>query len=170
MKTVFEEGYEGPVPTDEYFGFIKDPKIKEKVSYFLMDKLRLGGAEYAHINRKRDFKLIGADSGSLHLKNVAAYKEASKHRDTIEKDLDAIHKEVERLIQQHFPKELKDWLRLKNRFHESKLNLLDYLRRTPFKGKYPNIALLLATESGKDSATIQEAQEIDPKAIFQEID
>ncbi|MCM8774777.1 MAG: hypothetical protein NC930_00235 [Candidatus Omnitrophica bacterium] len=52
VKTVFEEGYEGPVPTDAYFGFIKDPALKEKVSYFLMDKLRLGGAEYAHINRE----------------------------------------------------------------------------------------------------------------------
>ena len=31
VKTVYEEGYEGPVPTDEYFGFIKDAKIKEKV-------------------------------------------------------------------------------------------------------------------------------------------
>ncbi len=51
VKTVFEEGYEGPVPTDEYFGFIQDPKVKQKVSYFLMDKLRLSGAEYAHVNR-----------------------------------------------------------------------------------------------------------------------
>ncbi len=42
VKTVFEEGYEGPVPTDKYFGFIKDPKIKEKVAYFLMDHLRIG--------------------------------------------------------------------------------------------------------------------------------
>ena len=40
VKTVFEEGFEGPVPTEEYFGFIKDPKIREKTSYFLMDKLR----------------------------------------------------------------------------------------------------------------------------------
>ena len=31
IKTVFEEGYEGEVPTDQYFGFIKDPKVKEKV-------------------------------------------------------------------------------------------------------------------------------------------
>ncbi len=51
VRTVYEEGYEGLVPTDDYFGFIKDPAIKEKVSYFLMDKLRIGGAEYAHINR-----------------------------------------------------------------------------------------------------------------------
>src|SRR3990167_3837978 len=28
VKTVFEEGYEGSVPSDEYFGFIKDPKVK----------------------------------------------------------------------------------------------------------------------------------------------
>jgi len=51
VKTVFEEGYEGQVPTDKFFGFIKDPTIRQKVSYFLLDKLRIGGAEYAHINR-----------------------------------------------------------------------------------------------------------------------
>jgi len=27
VKTVYEEGYEGSVPTDEYFGFIKDPRV-----------------------------------------------------------------------------------------------------------------------------------------------
>ena len=56
VKTVYEEGYEGPVPTDEYFDFIKNSAVKEKVSYFLMDQLRLGGAEYAHINRKKPAK------------------------------------------------------------------------------------------------------------------
>ena len=51
VRTVFEEGYEGPVPTDDYFDFIKDPETKRKVSYFLMDRLRIRAAEYAHINR-----------------------------------------------------------------------------------------------------------------------
>ena len=74
VKTVFEEGYEGPVPTDKYFGFIKDPKIKEKVAYFLMDHLRFGGAEYAHINRTKDFILVGADSLKLHKENVDQYR------------------------------------------------------------------------------------------------
>ena len=51
VKTVFEEGYEGPVPTDDYFGSIQDPELKRKVAYFFLDHLRIGGAEYAHINR-----------------------------------------------------------------------------------------------------------------------
>ncbi len=51
VKTVFEEGYEGPVPTDKYFDVIQDPVIREKVAYYLMDHLGIGGAEYAHINR-----------------------------------------------------------------------------------------------------------------------
>ena len=41
VRTVYEEGYEGPVPTDELFGFIEDPEVKQKVSYFLLDKLRI---------------------------------------------------------------------------------------------------------------------------------
>ena len=59
VRTVFEEGYEGPVPTDEYFGFIKNPALKQKVSYFFLDHLRIGGAEYAHINRKLGVRVEG---------------------------------------------------------------------------------------------------------------
>ncbi|MFZ5801692.1 MAG: HEAT repeat domain-containing protein [Candidatus Omnitrophota bacterium] len=53
IRTVFEEGYQGPVPTEKFFGFIKDPVLRERVSYYLLDKLRIGGAEYAHINRNK---------------------------------------------------------------------------------------------------------------------
>ncbi len=34
VKTVYEEGYEGPVPSDEYFGFIKDPRSKKRFPIF----------------------------------------------------------------------------------------------------------------------------------------
>ena len=78
VKTVLEEGYEGPVPSDAFFSVFKDPQAKEKVAYFLMDKLRLGGAEYAHVNRTQDFDLIGIDSIALHKKK---YRLVSKvHR------------------------------------------------------------------------------------------
>jgi len=51
VKTVFEEGYEGVVPTDELMKTVADPAVKRRVSYYLMDQLLIGGAEYAHINR-----------------------------------------------------------------------------------------------------------------------
>jgi len=62
VRTVFEEGYEGPVPTDDFFGFIEDPKLKQKTSHFFLDKLRLGGAEYAHINRITDKGIRNTDN------------------------------------------------------------------------------------------------------------
>ncbi len=143
VKTVLEEGYEGEVPTDEYFGFIKDPAVKEKVSYFLMDHLRIGGAEYAHINRKSatvrggsagnsggDFKLIGADSIKLHLENISWYKESAKRKRETDQDIDLLARKIDSLIKQYFPKELKEWLKLQKRHHEDKLGLLDYLKRT----------------------------------------
>jgi len=52
VKTVFEEGYEGPVPTDEVYKSLTEPRTREAVSYYLLDHLRIGGAEYAHINRE----------------------------------------------------------------------------------------------------------------------
>ena len=51
VQTVLEEGYEGPVPTDALFEKITEPAVKQRVAYFLLDKLRIGAAEYAHINR-----------------------------------------------------------------------------------------------------------------------
>jgi len=86
VTTVFEEGYEGEVPTDEFFGFIKDEEVKEKVAYFLMDKLRIGGAEYAHINRKQDFKLIGADNINLHLENIEWYRKSAQNKEQTAKE------------------------------------------------------------------------------------
>ena len=50
VKTVFEEGYEGVVPTEDYYGDLKGADEREKVSYYLLDQMRIGGAEYAHIN------------------------------------------------------------------------------------------------------------------------
>jgi Ser/Thr protein kinase RdoA (MazF antagonist)/SAM-dependent methyltransferase len=128
IKTVFEEGYEGPVPTDKFFGFIKDPKTKQKVSYFLLDKLRVGGAEYAHINRTSDFKLIGVEDLKLYGENIKCYQESSRNRKDIEEDLGELFSRITVLANQYFPKDLKSWLKRKELFSEGKLPLLNYLR------------------------------------------
>ena len=157
VKTVFEEGYEGPVPTDKYFGFIKDAKIREKVSYFLMDHLRIGGAEYAHINRaamardremgkgeretirqafpvprspKSDWQLIGADSVKLHLENIAQYGRSAERNKGIHADLAVFEKELKSLADGRFPRPLKAWLKTKEEFDAKKLDLFTYLART----------------------------------------
>ncbi|MSR77394.1 MAG: pyridoxal-phosphate dependent enzyme, partial [Candidatus Omnitrophica bacterium] len=215
VKTVFEEGHEGPVPTDEYFGFIRDPKIKEKVSYFLMDKLRLGGAEYAHINRKRqegrskkeegrkfknlpssifslpsDFRLIGVDSQKLHKQNIRSYRRASRHQKEIGEDLDALRQELGKLAQQHFSREFKDWLKLREKYQDGKIQLMDYVRRAakmrpqstvprrqipPPKnhgpwtvdrgGNYPILQLLISDRS----EALAVLGQIKPEKIFEEI-
>ncbi|MFH0985086.1 MAG: NAD-dependent epimerase/dehydratase family protein [Candidatus Omnitrophota bacterium] len=149
VKTVFEEGYEGPVPTDKFFGFIKDPAVKQKVSYFLLDKLRIGGAEYAHINRATsqeprateklvrgtgdvdrgtNWQLIGVDDLKLYSENIGAYQRASVNRQGTEEDLRELFSQITILANQYFPRELKTLLKAKERFGERKLPLLDYLR------------------------------------------
>ncbi|MBU9889721.1 MAG: hypothetical protein KTQ49_07625, partial [Candidatus Omnitrophica bacterium] len=159
VKTVFEEGYEGTVPTDEFFGFIQDPVLKQKVSYFFLDKLRIGGAEYAHINRathnaqrktgevlslrvERDtlpavqsaataeWQLIGADSLELHKANVDQYRFSAMKQEAIARDLKALQKELKQLADRRFPKPLKEWLKLREQFDAKKLDLLTYLTRT----------------------------------------
>ena len=127
VHTVFEEGYEGPLPTDQYFEFIKDPELKRKVAYFFLDHLRIGGAEYAHINRATghaprtsekiargpggvvrgtDWQLIGADSIQLHKENVLQYRASAEKKEAIIRDLKALGKEVQSLADKRFSKEL----------------------------------------------------------------
>ena len=162
VNTVYEEGYEGPVPTDKLFENITDPVLKEKISYYLMDKLRVGGAEYAHINRlavrdsrlaprdakpknkqplkgsdrrvpspesRTDFELVGADSINLHLENIRAYEQAAKNRGGVSQDIGRIRKDLQKMIDKNFPKEMKSWLKLKERYQNGQLPLLNYLER-----------------------------------------
>ena len=168
VKTVFEEGYEGVVPTDEYFGSIEDPGIKEKVSYFLMDKLRIGGAEYAHINRTKDFNLIGVDNIDLHLKTISWYQASAKTREQTQEDLDQILKEITKLAHQHFPKELKEWMKLKTRFEEENLSLIDYLRRSVFlRLAVKNIRPSLRDSVPGDVEAISEAKLLARQEVWQ---
>ncbi len=212
VKTVFEEGGEGPVPTDPFFSFIKDPKIKEKISYFLMDKLRIGGAEYAHINRfhnlsfphalsgnpnfrspietfgddkKRvDFRLIGADNIKLHRANVAWYRKAAQDQKETREDLKILLHEMEKLADQYFPKELKEWMKINGRFEEQKISLPDYLKRTMdlhnsagagLKSApanriiYSRIALLLSAGHSQDKKILEKTKALDFKNLFAEM-
>ncbi|MSR78484.1 MAG: hypothetical protein EXS63_09745, partial [Candidatus Omnitrophica bacterium] len=211
VKTVFEEGYEGPVPSDDYFGFIKDPAVKEKVAYFLMDHLRIGGAEYAHINRKQiaaspsaprndviaseakqsqglDFQLIGADSLALHLENIRQYQRSALNKAETEKELTVLSTEIEKLANQYFPKDFKEWLKLKERFEEHKVGLGEYLKRmspqstvhspqtkkelnrgllTVDRGqKYPTLSLLLQSRKFQEPSL---PDQINPKTLLEEL-
>lgn len=181
IKTVFEEGYEGQVPTDEFFGFIKDPKIKRKVSYFLLDKLRLGGAEYAHVNRTHDFKLIGVENLKLYAENIKAYRDSSQNRKEIETDLTELFAQISLLANQYFPKELKTWLRFKERSAKGELPLLDYLKKlralhlkvsadpVHFPHEYAALSILLAAETTKDKKLIGQLNALDSKLVFEEM-
>ncbi len=151
VKTVFEEGFEGPVPTEKYFGFIKDPVVKQKVAHALMDQLLLGGAEYAHITRfnpvvgrvssvgthskpttqdsRLDFQLIGADNVQTHLENIEWYRRSTQTRAEADADLKDLSTPIRQLAERYFPKELKGWMKLRKRFDAGELDLLEYLKR-----------------------------------------
>jgi len=221
VKTVFEEGYEGPVPTDEYFGFIKEPALKQKVSYFLLDRLRIGGAEYAHINRhsrldtkletpdpsqkmnrvsspesrvpNNDWELIGADSMKLHRANVDEYRFSAEKKQSIGRDLQELDKELQGLVVKRFPKELYQWLKVKEQFDAKKLDLFTYLgrtmslvrskehgvrngnspyavHRTPYEdAAVPLLRFILEAVRSNDPGVIEKAKRIDAREVFGEL-
>lgn len=182
VQTVFEEGYEGRVPTDDYFNFIQDPIKKQKAAYFLMDKLRLGGAEYAHITRTRDFKLLGIDNRMLHAENLEAYQKSVEHLAESEKQILAIEKEIKKLANEKLPKSFKKWMLLKGKLDRNEIDLTQYLQRLQllflnqenpddFNATYPNMAFLLsAIEDGEKAKAFEvTAAQINFKELFQEI-
>ena len=175
LKTVYEEGYEGEVPSDEYFGSVRGTGLKEKVSFFLMDQLRISGAEYAHINRKQDFRLIGIDDIRLHLENIAWYRTVSGRREKTLKDLAEIEAAFEKMAQKKFPKAVKEWMRVAGRFEKSENGLLDFLKGTLrlFEGGkipegYPVIERILKLDEAK-SAPAPDDIKINSKDFFSEL-
>lgn len=135
VQTVFEEGYEGELNTDEWFGDIQDSQVKRKVSYYYLDQLKIGAAEFAHINRQSqlgqsaDWKLIGADDKQAYLENVRAFGDSKKVREQILRDTQAIQRELKALGNKQFSPETQKWIVDYQRFHEHTLPLLDYLSR-----------------------------------------
>lgn len=176
VREVFEEGYEGKVPTDFYFRDIQDAGLRKKVSYYLMDKLRIGGAEYAHINRGKDFELYGADNIRLHFENVSAYRENAAAQDRVHQDLVLLESEMRRLSDRVFDSPLKEWMRLKERFDGGSLDLSGYVRRVLGllgPGEAPGVRFPLLEMMVRGNRTPQEdrfLESADARNFFSEIE
>jgi signal transduction histidine kinase len=179
VKTVYEEGYEGPVPSDRYFGSIRDAEVKQKLSWFFMDRLRLGGAEYAHINRKQDFDLIGVEDLQLYEKNLQTFKQAVLSQNRILGELKAMRFELRKLIDRSLPKDVKTWMNEKAQFSDGKLGFLDYaarlLQKVPSRQKetatkYPLLATLTAEPSKLPQDTLQKIAQMPAQKIFGELE
>jgi hypothetical protein len=141
-----------------------------------MDHLRVGGAEYAHINRAKDFNLVGADSLKLHKENVEQYRLSAAKKDPITKDLKSLEKELKSLADSRFPKALKEWLKTKEQFDAKKLDLFTYLGRTmPLLGRHEAekelglLSFILEAIRPNDPVVIEKAKHIDAREVFGEL-
>lgn len=155
VRTVLEEGYEGVVPTDKYFNIIEDRSMRKNVSDLLLDELQIGGAEYAHINRTREFKLIGADSLELHAKNIKWYQEMAKHQRQVEQDISEMATHLKNLINTRFSKTAKERIKQKEKLANHEIGLLEHLSsghdvlvketsREHVRKLYPTICIIIA--------------------------
>ncbi len=172
VRTVYEEGYEGVVPTGTYFSQVKNLAILEKISQFLLDRLRIGGAEYAHINRQADFTLTGADSFKLHLENVRWYRESAERREETLQDLNALESVLRRLMDRDFPKDMKAWMKWRLRFDHGELPFEDYLRRLALAAKETGtqdslIDLILSANTNPEQE--KQLRAIDAKQVFEKV-
>lgn len=129
VSLVMEEGYEGPLNTDFVFSRFSDPGKRQKLSHFLLDQLQLSAAEYAHINRKKDFRLTGVDSMRLYRKTLAAYAEAGRFQTEIDRELEWLEKYLDRSANQKLPSSVRKWLKLSRRFEDGTLDPAAYMQR-----------------------------------------
>ncbi|MDD5217665.1 MAG: glycosyltransferase [Candidatus Omnitrophica bacterium] len=129
VRTVYEEGYEGKLPTDEYFDLIQDAGLRRAVADHLMDRLCLGGADYAHVTRQKDFDLIGADDLGLYFDNVRFYAEFKRLQADSRREIDSLDAEIEKLAYRSFPEDGRSWLKLKERLAKKQIDHLTYAER-----------------------------------------
>ena len=146
IHTVFEEGYEGKVPTDQYFD-IPDAQKKERVSRFFMDHLRLGAAEYAHINRTRKFELIGVENRSLYLENLRQYQRSAPFSPFILKEVGRIEAHLDSMEGKVYSKSFRSWWSLKKRFLSEELPVTEYAVRAM------DMAIQISGQKSLDSKT-----------------
>ncbi len=177
VKTVYEEGYEGQVPTEDYFGFIRDKQLKKKAAFYLMDHLRLGGAEFLHVLNPQAFDLIGADNFKLHHENIRRYGESKKIEPVIQDELRQIDAEYQKIMNINYPRAVSEWLKEWQRAQDGQLSFDQYcLRlakkmRAAFPGKnpfesYPQFAALLSLLESPQSNV---KRNIQPAVLFAEI-
>lgn len=179
IRTVFEEGFEGPVPADDLFDSITGRKLRQKTSYFLLESLRLGGAEYAYINRKKDFRLVGADDLREHAAGIEHYRQAAGRQKEIARQLKALSQELQDAAVE-LPKPMRQWMRAKNQYEAGTLTLTAYIRQLAgwslerpdaglFGLRYPALASVsaaLENQTDKDAEALQTLKALD---VFEEM-
>lgn len=187
IGSVYEEGYEGPVPTDDFYGEISNPRLRYKVSLERLKKLRIGGAEFAHINRfydaeskASDFQLIGADSLQGHLQNILAYRAAAGMQPAILNDLNGIEKKLRNLASLKLDAKTRDWLKLRDRYLADETDLTAYLRRSipfyleeadvrRFSQDYPALSKLAEALDTKDAVLMKEILQVHTGDFYREL-
>ncbi len=189
-ENLYVEGFEGPLPLDELFSGI-DRALKEKTSFFLMDYLRINGAQHAYINREDDFNIVGIEKNQDYLANLKAYKASAANRALISKQLKVISKRLKVLGGRVYPKEVKKFLKLRSRFEAEKVSLADYLFRVMriyygepraesqelrAEKKYPNLKLISENLNKRKLSKAEEKElnekleVLDHKTLFKELD
>ncbi len=164
IRLVFEEGYEGQVPTDSYFSALH-PKEKERLSHFFLDCLRLSAAEYAHINRTKDFELIGAENKDLYLESLKQYQKSAPYGPIILKEIEKIEKYLNSLEGTIFSKPFKQWWTWKKQYLANHLSLPEYALRTMGMVSAQSASPLDANEFPILSALYAESRTGDGKAL-----
>lgn len=128
VSTVLEEGYAGKLPTEEYFGWIKDHEEKKYISELLLDQLRLGGAEFAHISAAVKYDLIGVDDQQAHEQGIQSFSKTKHLQQQSKRMLLFIQRYLQNLAIQKLPKRAWQSLKLQERYHHNQISLDQYLR------------------------------------------
>ncbi len=91
------EGNRGLIQTDKVF-WVPSPELNLEVSEYFLKQLQISGPEYAHINKQKEFDLVGVEDMGLYRKNLKLFQDAFRIRSEAEGILKVLEKEIERSI------------------------------------------------------------------------
>ena len=106
--------------------------------------------------------------------NIDKYKKTTSLNQDTQKDIKEISRHIKRLADQYFPKEIKEWVKLRSRFDKDQLSLLDYLKRlSKIKQvgiEHPSAQLLLEADRTQDRELLEKIQSIESRSLFKELE
>jgi len=144
-------------------------ELKEDVCHYLMNRLRINGAEYAKINNP-DLKLMGVENNQAYLNNLDLYQ-STEETIRFQKNLISLRTSLKNIVRIALPKELKDFLLLKESYSSQKNTLEQYLKLLLKQAKKYGVKLNPSSELSKLESLLFSGNNtaINALALFDEI-
>ena len=147
IRNVFLEGAASKL-RPELFRFFSDPKLNQNIADIMMRDGKFSGAESFLLNSHHsEIQAYGIESPKIYRENLEVFRNLLKSKKDIQLYLERLHNKVQRRINIVCSKELRDFTRLLQNFHNHHVSLSVYACKL---AEYAQMAHLF-DENSKDA-------------------